>query len=98
MGSQCHKFLAGLPHFDIITDHNQLLSILNNRRLDEIENPRLQRLRTKLMAYHFTAHCQKGSLHSAPDVLSRNPVSDPVPPEQLAEKPIRSPYQIAAIQ
>ena len=95
---KCHKFLAGLQHFDIITDHNPLLSILNNRRLDEIENPRLQRLRTKLMAYHFTAHWQKGSLHSAPDALSRNPVNDPVPPDQLAEEPVRSPYQIAAIQ
>ena len=33
-----HKFLAGLSHFDIITNHNPLLSSLNNRRLDEIEN------------------------------------------------------------
>ena len=53
---KCHKFLAGLPHSDIITDHKPLLSILNNRRFDEIENSRLQRLRTTLMAYHFIAH------------------------------------------
>ena len=26
---KCHKFLAGLPHFDILTDHNPLISILN---------------------------------------------------------------------
>ena len=51
---KCRKFLASLHHFEVITDHNPLLAILNNRRLDEIENPKLQRLRTKLMAYNFT--------------------------------------------
>ena len=29
--SKCHKFLAGLPHFEAVTGHNQLLGILNNR-------------------------------------------------------------------
>ena len=53
---KCHKFLAGLPQLHIIMNHNPLLSILNNHRLNEIENPRLQCLHTKLMAYHFTAH------------------------------------------
>ena len=36
---KCHKFLAGSPHFEVVMDHNPLLAILNNRRLDEIENP-----------------------------------------------------------
>ena len=52
--TKCHKFLAGLPHFEVVTDHNPLLAILNNRQMDEIENPILQRMRTKLMSYHFT--------------------------------------------
>ena len=95
---KCHKFLAGLAHFDIVTDHNPLLSILNHRRLDEIENPRLQRLRTKLMMYNFTAQWQKGSLHHAPDSLSRHPTSDPNDADMLAEHAMQSPYQIAAIQ
>ena len=34
---KCHKFLAGLPHFQIITDHNLLLAILNHRRPDEAQ-------------------------------------------------------------
>ena len=38
---KCHKFLAGLPRFEVISDHNPLLAILNNRRLDETENLRL---------------------------------------------------------
>ena len=38
-------FLAGLPHFRVITDHHPLIPILNSHRLDEIENPQLQRLK-----------------------------------------------------
>ena len=52
---KCHIFLAGLQHFQVVTDHNPLISILNNHRLDEIENPRLQRLRTRIMGYNFIA-------------------------------------------
>ena len=82
---KCHTFLAGLQHFQVIMDHNPLIPILNNHRLDEIENPRLQRLRTRIMGYNFTAEWLKGSNNSAPDVLSRNPVSDPAPHDILAE-------------
>ena len=67
-------FLAGLPHFDVQTDHAPLVPILNSKRLDEIENPRLQRIRMKLMRYHFTATWVKGSTHYAADALSRAPI------------------------
>ena len=53
--TKCSLFLAGLPHFDVIIDHKPLLPILNNHRLNEIENIRLHCLRTKLMPYNFTA-------------------------------------------
>ena len=72
---KCSLFLAGLPHFDVIVDHQPLIPILNNHRLDEIENIRLQRLRTKLMPYSFTATWLKGSDNAAADALSRAPVS-----------------------
>ena len=83
--NKCHIFLAGLPHFSVITDHYPLIPILNNHRLDEIENPRLQRLKTKLMGYNFTAEWLKGALNNAPDALSRNPVADPTPQDILGE-------------
>jgi len=51
---KCKIFLAGPPHFTVVTDHHPLVPILNSHRLDEIENPRLQRLKTKIMAYNFT--------------------------------------------
>ena len=82
---KCSIFLAGLPHFTVITDHHPLVSILNHHRLDEIENPRLQRLKMRVMGYNFTTQWVKGTLHNAPDALSRNPVSDPLPEELLAE-------------
>ena len=75
----------GLQHFQVVTDHNPLVPILNSHRLDEIENPRLQRLRTRLMAYNFTAVWCKGATNKAPDALSRYPAWEPCPTELLAE-------------
>ena len=83
--SKCNIFLAGLQHFHVITDHHPLVPILNSHRLDEIENPRLQRMKAKLMGYNFTTEWLKGSLNQAPDALSRNPTSNPEPHETLAE-------------
>lgn len=83
--AKCKLFLAGLPHFTVLTDHHPLIPILNNHRLDEIENPRLQRLKSRIMAYNFTAQWVKGTLNNAPDALSRNPTSDPQPHELMAE-------------
>ena len=57
---KCKLFLAGFQHFNVITDHSPLLSILNTRRLDEIENPRLQRVKSRIMGYNFTAQWTKG--------------------------------------
>jgi len=84
--SKCKLFLSGLQHFTVITDHNPLIPILNNHRLDEIENPRLQRLKTRLMAYNFTALWLKGINNNAPDAHSRHPVCNPQPADNLAER------------
>ena len=82
---KCRVFLAGFQHFDVATDHNPLIPILNTCRLDEVENPRLQRLKSRLMAYNFTAQWTKGSNHCAADALSRNPVMDSQTGDALAE-------------
>ena len=84
--SKCRLFLAGLPHFQVVTDHHPLIPILNTHRLDEVENPRLQRLKTRVMGYNFTAQWIKGALNCAPDALSRHPVSDPLPLDLHAER------------
>lgn len=82
---KCHIFLSGSDHFTVITDHNPLVPVLNSHHLDEIENPRLQRLRTRLMAYNFTASWLKGALNHAADALSRHPCSKPSQGDDLAE-------------
>ncbi len=82
---KCRVFLSGLPSFTVITDHNPLVPILNNHRLDEIENPRLQRLRTHLLAYNFVAKWQKGKENNAADALSRHPCTQSAHREDLAE-------------
>ena len=78
-------FLTGLPQFEVWTDRNPLVPILNSHRLDEIENLRLQRMHMKIMAFNFKAIWRKGATNQAPDALSRNPVSIPTPEESLAE-------------
>ena len=90
------KFLAGLTHFDILADHNPLLSILNSERLDEIETTRLQRLRMKIVSYNFTAQWVKGSLNAGPDALSRYPILEAEPGNQLAEETAPSIFALAA--
>jgi len=78
-------FLGGLQHFTVVTDHNPLIPILNSHRLDEVENSQLQRLRTWLMAYNFTAKRCKGNVHAAPDALSHHPVLAPTQEDSMAE-------------
>ena len=85
---KCRIFLEGMPHFLVITDHHPLISILNSQCLNEIENPRLQRLKGRVMPFNFTAEWVKGTLNQVPDALSRSPVSDPLPQDSLAEKDI----------
>ena len=41
--------------FEVIVDHQPLVSILNSKGLEEIETPRILRLKEKLTGYVFTA-------------------------------------------
>lgn len=71
---KCRIFLAGLPSFQVITDHKPLIPIINSKTLDEIDNPRLQRLKMRMGDIGpFTASWVPGSQHKAADALSRSP-------------------------
>ena len=94
---KCHLFLAGLGHFTLITDHHPLIPILNSHRLDEIENPRLQRLRTRIMGYNFTAQWLKGTSNEAADALSRHPHDQPVDGDDLGEQEVDTHHFQAAV-
>ena len=41
---KCKPHLLGLPYFEIVTDHQALVSMLNTKTLDEKQNPRKQNI------------------------------------------------------
>ena len=70
-------YLQGLLLFQIVTDHKPLLPLLNTYTLDQINNPRLQRLREKLLPFSFEALWEKGTVHKISDALPRVPITQP---------------------
>ena len=75
---RCKMFLLGLGQFEVLTDHRPLIPVLNKQQLDEVANPRLRRLKTKIMAFNYHAAWVKGRDNLISDYLSRNPVVKPV--------------------
>ena len=58
---KCKLYLLGLPSFEIITDHQPLVSILNSKTLDEIENPRQQNMKEKIQQqFNFVVKWKAG--------------------------------------
>ena len=75
---QCHLYLSGLKHFEVITDHQPLETVFNKKDLHEIDNEKLMKIKQDLQSqYVFTVEYRKGPSHIVPDALSRNPVNDP---------------------
>ena len=73
--SRFRDYLVGLSHFEIITDHSPLVSLLNVKNIDEL-SPRLQRMRLKIAGLPYVVKYCKGSLNVSADCLSRAPVDD----------------------
>ena len=73
---KCDFFLRGCSHFTVITDHRPLYGIWK-KRLDDIPNPRLMRIREKLASYVFSVEWSAGKTHLIADALSRFPVFSP---------------------
>ena len=74
---KCRLYLAGMPMFNVEVDHKPLVPILNKKLMSQIENPRLQRLREKILDFSFECSYRKGVEHCIPDCLSRYPTSQP---------------------
>ena len=59
--AKCKPYLLGLPFFEIVTDHQALVSMLNTKTLDEIENPRQQNMKEKIQQrFNFKVKWQAG--------------------------------------
>ena len=73
----CRMYTLGCPDLILATDHNPLTGILNDRRLDSIDNPRLLSLKEKTLPFNFRVTYVKGGSHAikAADALSRHPVA-----------------------
>lgn len=69
-------YLRGNP-FELIVDHQPLVAIVNHKGLEEIETPRVQRLKEKMSGYIVTATWRPGAEMVVVDTFSRYPVSQP---------------------
>ena len=58
----------------VATDHKPLLGTFGDRSLEQVENPRLRRLKEKTKMFDFTMIHVPARKHAGPDALSRNPV------------------------
>ena len=74
--TKCSFNLKGLPHFTVATDHKPLERVFK-KDLFEVNNPRLQRIREKLLPYTITVKWVAGKSHHIADALSRAPLFQP---------------------
>ncbi len=74
---KCKFYLQGMDNFHVITDHRPLIGIIKKKQLDEVHNPRLQRLLEKVSWYNFEITWTPGKTHMIADALSRAPVFSP---------------------
>ena len=100
-----HSYLYG-HHFNLITDHKPLLTILHEHRaIPTTTSNRIQRWALTLSMYDYTISFKPSSLHSNADALSRIPIvgsqaDPPVPAETvfLLETMSESPVSVAQVR
>ena len=63
----------GCTNLLVIVDHKPLTTIFGNRRLDEINNPRLFRLKRRTLMWKFDIEYQPGKQNLFADAASRHP-------------------------
>ena len=64
-------YTLGCRQLYVATDHKPLLTILNDRALDTIANPRLLRIKERTLAWRFDMVYVPGTRQAAADSLSR---------------------------
>ena len=67
------NYVLGCPNLLVVTDHEPLLGILNDRELNSIQNPRISKFKERTLRYRFTIQHCSGKWHRGPDAVSRNP-------------------------
>ena len=67
-------FVLGCKQLYVATDHKPLLGTFGDRSLEQVENPRLRRLKEKTKMFDFKMIHVPARKHAGPDALSRNPI------------------------
>ena len=57
---QTHYFTMGCDNLVVVVDHRPLVQLLGDKRLDEIHNPRLFRLKQRTLRWRFTVEYHPG--------------------------------------
>ena len=70
---QTKYFTLGCYDLDVVTDHKPLTKLLGDRRFDEIDNPRLFRLKRRTLMWNFKMEYQRGCSNPFADAMSRKP-------------------------
>lgn len=68
-------FIIGCDDLIICTDHKPLVKLLGNRKLEDIDNPRLLSMKEKTLPYRFKMRYIAGKSNKVPDATSRFPTS-----------------------
>ncbi|XP_057310652.1 uncharacterized protein LOC130648615 [Hydractinia symbiolongicarpus] len=66
----CKMFTMGCPYLVVVVDHKPLVRIFNDRRLDEIKNPRLSKIREKTLMCNFKVIAIPGNKNHGADAVS----------------------------
>ncbi len=72
---------------------SRLVSILNDKCLDEIDSPRICRLKAKLNGFNMTAVWREGKKHTVVDAISRHPASVPTDEELEGDEELEQTVQ-----
>ena len=71
---QTKYFTMGCDDLLVVVDHKPLTKILGDRTLDEIQNPRLFRLKQRTLPWVYEIHWMPGKGNAFSDATSRHPV------------------------
>ena len=69
--NKCRYFLLGLHTFTLAVDHKPLVSLLGDKSLEMVTNPRIMRQRAKLLPYSYKAVHVPGKANVIADALSQ---------------------------